>query len=184
MATRFELGWEEWLALPDIGLPAIKAKIDTGARTSALHADEVEIFSGEDGAEMVRFVIRPSPDRSRLKRTCEARLVDKREITSSNGQVEIRPVIATDMVIGTVRKRIEITLTNRETMSYRMLLGRSAIGEHMQVVPTRSFIQGELSYSLYTQKKSETAQEQKPLSIALLTREPKNYSSQHRISRG
>ena len=181
MAARFELGWEEWLALPDLALPAIKAKIDTGARTSALHADDVQLFTGEDGAEMVRFIIRPSPDRPRMKRTCEARLVDKREITSSNGQVEMRPVIATDMVIGTVRKRIEITLTNRETMSYRMLLGRSAIGEHMQIVPTRSFIQGELSYALYSTKAAAPTAKQKPLSIALLTREPSNYSSQHLI---
>ena len=72
MTGRFELGWEEWLALPELGLPAIKAKVDTGAKTSALHAHDIEFFEGDDGAAMVRFVIQPSPDRPRLKRVCEA----------------------------------------------------------------------------------------------------------------
>lgn len=178
MTGRLELGWEEWLALPDLDLPAIKAKVDTGARTSALHADSVERFTGEDGTAMVRFTIRPSPDRARLKRTCEARVVDEREITSSNGQVEKRPVIATDMVIGTVRKRIQITLTNREMMSYRMLLGRSAIGEDALIAPNSSFLQGELDYALYTKKGQAAVSDNRPMRIALLTREPGNYSSQ------
>jgi ribosomal protein S6--L-glutamate ligase len=182
MSIRLELGWEEWLALPDLGLPAIKAKIDTGARTSALHADQVDVFTNEDGVETVRFTLHPSPDLPRLKRTCEAPLVGRREITSSNGQVESRPVIATNIVIGAVRKKIEITLTNRETMSYRMLLGRSAIGENMQIMPTKSFTQGELSYSLYSKKAENADYENKALRIALLTREPGNYSSQHLIS--
>lgn len=181
MSGRLELGWEEWLALPDLGLPAIKAKVDTGARTSALHADEIERFAGEDGAALVRFTIRPSPDRPRLKRTCEAPIVDEREITSSNGQIEQRIVIATDMVIGAVRKRIQITLTNRETMSYRMLLGRSAIGEDAIVAPTKSFLQGELDYALYTKKGQAALVDERPLRLALLTREPKNYSSQRLV---
>jgi len=181
MSGRLELGWEEWLALPDLGLPAIKAKVDTGARTSALHADEIERFANEDGAAMVRFTIRPSPDRPRLKRTCEAPIVDEREITSSNGQIEQRIVIATDMVIGAVRKRIQITLTNRETMSYRMLLGRSAIGEDAIVAPTKSFLQGELDYALYTKKGQAALVDERPLRLALLTREPKNYSSQRLV---
>ncbi len=177
MSERLELGWEEWLALPELGLPAIKAKVDTGAKTSALHAHDVELFTGDSGVQMVRFVIQPSPDRPRLKRTCEAQVVDTREVTSSNGQVETRPVISTDMVIGTIRKRIEITLTNRESMSYRMLLGRTAIGENTLIAPTRSFVQGELSYALYTKRGEAKANERKALRIALLTREPKNYSS-------
>lgn len=177
MTGMLELGWEEWLALPELGLPAIKAKVDTGARTSALHAHDIDLFEAEDGTSMVRFVIQPSPDRPRLKRTCEAKVVDTREITSSNGQVEGRPVIATDIVIGTVRKRIEITLTNRESMSYRMLLGRSAIGDNTHIAPTRSFVQGELSYALYTKRGEARANEARALRIALLTREPKNYSS-------
>ncbi|GAB5457293.1 MAG: 30S ribosomal protein S6--L-glutamate ligase [Henriciella sp.] len=177
-----ELGWEEWLALPDLGLPAIKAKVDTGARTSALHADEIEYLTSDDGKPRVRFTLQPAPERKSLKRTCEAAIIDKREVTSSNGQTELRPVIVTDMIIGTVRKKIEITLTNREMMNYRMLLGRAAIGENTRIVPTRSFIQGELSYALYTKKAEAAALELTPLRIALLTREPGNYSSRHLIA--
>ena len=84
--------------------------------------------------------IRPAPERPRLKRVCEAPVVNHREVTSSNGQTELRPVIATDMVIGSVRKLIHITLTNRESMSYRMLLGRTAIGEDAVIVHNRSFV--------------------------------------------
>lgn len=177
MSTRLELGWEEWLSLPDLGLAALYAKVDTGARTSALHADDVERFRDADGVEHVRFTIRPSPDRPRLKRVCEAPIIDDREVTSSNGQTETRPVIATDMVIGSVRKRIQITLTNRETMSYRMLLGRSAIGEDALIAPNRSFVQGELSYGLYSKESQKAAAEKQNLKIAILTREPNNYSS-------
>ena len=181
MTARLELGWEEWLALPDLGLPAIKAKIDTGARTSALHADSIERFSDEAGRNMVRFTIRPSPERPRLKRVCEAVIVDEREVTSSNGQTETRLVIASDMVIGTVRKRIQITLTNRQAMSYRMLLGRSAIGDDTLVAPNKSFLQGELSYSLYSTSAEDVTAQAQSLRLALMTREPNNYSSQRLV---
>lgn len=175
MSDVLELGWEEWLALPGLGLPAIKAKVDTGARTSALHAEVIETFGTSDSPK-VRFLIQPDPDRPKLEIVCTAPVVDRRDITSSNGQTELRYVIATEMQIGTVRRTIEITLTNRETMSYRMLLGRSAFGENTVVSPDRSFLQPRLSYDLYKaimpQKPST-----RPLRIALLTREPDNYSS-------
>ena len=183
MTGRLELGWEEWLALPDLGLPAIKAKIDTGARTSALHADGLEHFKADDGTPMVRFIMHPSPRRASLVRVCEAAIIDEREITSSNGQVETRPVIATDMIIGSIRKRIEITLTNRGSMNYRMLLGRSAIGEDTLISANKSFVQGKLSYALYTKKAQREAGKTRPLRIALLTREPANYSSTRLITR-
>ena len=175
MSDVLELGWEEWLALPALGLPAIKAKVDTGARTSALHAEVIETFGAPDSPK-VRFLIQPDPDRPKLEIICTAPVVDRRDITSSNGQTELRYVIATEMQIGGVRRTIEITLTNRETMSYRMLLGRSAFGENTVVSPDRSFLQPRLSYDLYKaimpQKPST-----RPLRIALLTREPDNYSS-------
>lgn len=181
MSARLELGWEEWLSLPELGLPAIKAKVDTGAKTSALHADNIERFINTDGENWVRFIIRPSPDRPRLKRVCEAPISDEREVTSSNGQTETRIVITTDMIIGAFRRKIQLTLTNRETMSYRMLLGRSAIGNDAAVMPTRSFVQGELSYALYSTKVTAEAAEHQSLSVAILTREPKNYSSSRLI---
>ncbi|WP_084397493.1 30S ribosomal protein S6--L-glutamate ligase [Henriciella aquimarina] len=175
MADTVELGWEEWVALPDLGLPAVKAKVDTGAKTSALHAELIEPF-GKPGAPQVRFLIRPDPDRPNLEVVCKAPVVDRRDVTSSNGQTELRYVIATSMLIGNVQRTIEVTLTNRETMSYRMLLGRGAIGDNAVVLPGRSFIQPKLDYSLYDTLKTKAPAE-RPLRLALLTREPDNYSS-------
>ncbi len=181
MSGRFELGWQEWLALPDLGLHAIKAKVDTGARTSALHADGIEEFIDDDGRDMVRFTFRPDVGRPSLKRLCTAKIHDRREVTSSNGQTEQRIVIETNMVIGPRRKKIEITLTNREEMSFRMLLGRSAIDEDALVSPTGDFLQGELSFKLYSKKAEAAAKEALVLRLALLTREPNNYSSRRLV---
>ncbi|MEQ8558598.1 MAG: 30S ribosomal protein S6--L-glutamate ligase [Henriciella sp.] len=175
MADMLELGWEEWLALPKLGLPAIKAKVDTGARTSALHAEVIETF-GKPESPQVRFLIQPDPERPKLEIVCTAPVVDRRDVTSSNGQTELRYVIAAEMQIGRERRTIEITLTNRETMSYRMLLGRSAFGEKTVVSPDKSFVQPRLSYDLYDTIKPRRPAS-RPLRIALLTREPDNYSS-------
>ena len=179
MTQPFTLGWEEWLALPELGLPAIKAKVDTGARTSALHAVAIEPF-GSEGAPQVRFSLQPDPDDPDLVVTCSAKVVDRREITSSNGEVELRYVIRTPVNMGGKVWPIEITLTNRETMAYRMLFGRSAITEDMIVAPTASFAQPQLDYSAYAsfpRRKSV----RRPLRIALLTQEPGNYSSSRLI---
>ncbi|GAB5509033.1 MAG: 30S ribosomal protein S6--L-glutamate ligase [Hyphomicrobiales bacterium] len=172
----FALGWEEWLSLPDLGLPAVKAKVDTGARTSALHAMAIETF-GPATKPQVRFVMQPNPDDPALHVVCAAAIIDKRDVTSSNGETESRFVIKTLMEIGGRSFPIEITLTNRESMSYRMLLGRSAIGEDMMVTPNVSFVQGERDYALYA-RLARTRQTRRPLRIALLSRESKSYSTQ------
>lgn len=148
MGTPFTFGWKEWLALPSLGLPAIKAKVDTGARTSALHAKGIEPFGGPDNPQ-VRFLIQPDPDNPSLELSCAAKVVDQRDVTSSNGEVERRYVIETDVEIGERRWPIEVSLTNRENMSYRMLLGRRAFEEDMVVDPNVSFAQAELSFSAY-----------------------------------
>jgi hypothetical protein len=124
--TRFQLGWEEWLALSDLGLPAIKAKVDTGAKTSALHASVIEPF-GPASSPQVRFLIQPDPNDPALEITCSAPVVDRREVISSNGDRELRYVIETHAEMGDLRWPIQLTLSNRETMTYRMLLGRAAI---------------------------------------------------------
>src|SRR5690349_6557247 len=126
VADRYILGWEEWVSLPEIGLPAIKAKVDTGARTSALHAYFVEPVRAK-GVAKVRFGVHPIARRKDLEIICTARVVDRREVASSNGERESRYVIQTPIRIGTREWPIEITLTNRDSMSYRMLLGRQAI---------------------------------------------------------
>ena len=173
---RFTLGWEEWLSLPDLGLPAVKAKIDTGARTSAIHATALEPFGPVDKPQ-IRFTIHPNPDDLELEVVCAAPIVDRREVTSSNGEKELRYVISTRVAFGDRNWPIEVTLTNRETMSYRMLFGRSAILDDMAVVPAVSFIQPELTFDLY-KGFPRRKPARRPLRIALLTREPRNYSSQ------
>ena len=175
----FQLGWEEWLSLPDLGLPAIKAKIDTGARTSALHASVIEPFGPAD-APQVRFLIQPDPSDPGLEITCSAPVVDRRDVTSSNGETELRYVIQTDVEIGGRRWPIQLTLTNRESMTYRMLFGRGAIQPDMIVNANASFLQPKLDFAAYAglPKKRPV---KRPLRIALLTLEPRNYSSRRLI---
>ena len=149
-STPFIVGWQEWLALPELGLPAIKAKIDTGARTSALHAFHIEPF-GPAAAPMVRFGVHPVPGRLDIAIFCSATIVDRREVTSSNGERDNRFFIRTPVALGGRSWPIEIGLTNREGMSYRMLLGRQAIRDDMMIDPTASYRQRRLSYRLYRQ---------------------------------
>ncbi len=148
MPSPLILGWQEWIALPDLGLPALKAKIDTGARTSALHTHRIEPY-GPAKRPMVRFTVRPSPQRTDLEIEAQAAVIDRREVTSSNGERELRYVIATRLSLGKWQWPIEVTLTNRERMTYRMLLGRQAIRPNMLVDPDASFRQRKLSYTLY-----------------------------------
>lgn len=179
MSDNNRLGWEEWLALPDLNLPAIKAKVDTGARTSSLHAAAIEPF-GTASKPKVRFLIHPNPDNPDLEITCSAEVTDRRNVTSSNGETELRYVIKSSVEMDGRRWPIELTLSNRETMVYRMLLGRTSIPDDMIVDPSRSFSQPELSFSLYKSVKVSRPV-WRPLKIALLTREPDNYSSQRFI---
>ena len=148
VADRYILGWEEWVSLPELGLPAIKAKVDTGARTSALHAYFVEP-AWKDGVAMVRFGVHPIARRRDLEIVCMARVIDRREVASSNGEREMRYVIETPIRIGEREWPIEITLTNRNAMSYRMLIGRQAITGDILVDPASSFRQPRLRYKLY-----------------------------------
>ncbi len=175
LSSDFVIGWEEWVALPDLGLPAIKAKVDTGARTSALHASVIEPFGPADRPQ-VRFLIQPDPDNPGLEITCSAPVTDRRNVTSSNGETELRYVIAARLRVADRVWPIEVTLTDRSQMAYRMLLGRTAIGEAMVVDPNRSFIQPALSFEDYRDLPRRQPV-RRPLRIALLTREPDNYSS-------
>jgi hypothetical protein len=135
------LGWREWLALPELGLPYIKAKIDTGARTSALHAFSVEAFMA-DGVRRVRFGIHPLQKRTDVERFCEAEVADERWVTDSGGHKEKRLVIVTPVKMGDRLWPIEMTLTNRDTMGFRMLLGRTAMQGRFLVNPEISFVLG------------------------------------------
>jgi ribosomal protein S6--L-glutamate ligase len=177
----FIIGWEEWLELPDLGVPAIKAKVDTGAKTSALHAFTVEPFGPVD-APKVRFGIHPVPGRDDIAIHATADVVDRREVTSSNGESELRYVIRTRARMGERAWPIEITLANRETMAYRMLLGRQAIQDDIVVDPSSSFRQPRLGYKVCGARPAAADGERRPLSLALLTRRPENATNR-RIKR-
>jgi hypothetical protein len=135
------VGWREWVALPDLGVAAIKAKVDTGATSSSLHAWDLET-GDRDGLEVVRFCLHPIQDDDDHAVQAEARLVDHREVRSSNGEVEVRPVIRTTIVVRGLPAEVELTLSRRDEMGFRMLLGRSALRRRFVVDPGRSFLGG------------------------------------------
>jgi hypothetical protein len=137
---RTQIGWREWLALPALGIPAIKAKIDTGARTSSLHAFFVEPYD-DNGLKMVRFGVHPLQRRLNVELLCTAEIKDYREVSDSGGHREMRYVIDTDILLGVQTRRVEMTLTNRDNMKFRMLLGRTAMAG-LLVVPDRSYLLG------------------------------------------
>jgi hypothetical protein len=125
---RLLIGWKEYLALPELGISRLKAKVDTGARTSTLHVDSLSVLDVlPDGTELVELTISPSRRRPDRKVAARVRVLRRIRVRDSGGHPEVRPVIETEMVLGGVRKRILVTLTDRSGMLFRMILGRKAL---------------------------------------------------------
>ncbi len=143
-SPRTVVGWREWVRLPDL-MPeaedAVKAKIDTGARTSAIHAWDLQHLE-RDGEPWIRFSLHPRQHDDAHVVEAEARLVEERDVRSSNGDVERRIVVETTLAIGDDAFPIELTLTNRDQMGFRMLVGRTAMKGHLLVDPGRSYLRG------------------------------------------
>ncbi len=137
--TRPVLGWREWVGLPDLGVERIKAKIDTGARSSSLHATDLEYVT-RDGHDWVSFAIRPAQRSAKGRIRAEAPLVDRRPVVSSSGTRELRPFVETRIVIGERIFPIELNLTDRRDMGFRMLLGRVDVRRRFLIDPGRSYL--------------------------------------------
>lgn len=136
---KLSIGWREWVGLPEFDVSRIKAKVDTGARTSAIHAFRIRPFERDDEA-WVSFELHPLQRDSADPIACEARVVDRRRIRSSNGRTEWRYVIRTPLEIGGRRWPIELTLAKRDEMGFRMLLGRTALRRRVVIDPAKSFL--------------------------------------------
>lgn len=136
------VGWREWVSLPQFDIARIKAKIDTGARSSALHGSNIERFR-RSGKSMVRFDICPAQHSRAGLVTVEVPLLEMRSIRSSNGKAQVRPVIRTPVILGDRQWDLELTLTNRDAMGFRMLLGRQSLRKRFLIDPGRSYLQGQ-----------------------------------------
>ncbi|WP_027723237.1 ATP-dependent zinc protease family protein [Maridesulfovibrio zosterae] len=145
---RTVIGWREWAFFPELNIPAIKFKTDTGARTSCLHSFEHKLFK-RNGEQWIKFGIHPAPKRTDIAIFCEAPVIDIRSITNSGGTSEERPVICTPINLGNMTWNIELTLTDRDSMKFRMLLGRKAMENRLIVDPSKSYILGKKLATIY-----------------------------------
>lgn len=138
------VGWREWVGLPELGLPAVEAKVDTGAKTSSLHAFAMDVFE-EDGQKRVCFGVHPLRQNLKLEVFACADVIDERVIVSSNGQEEHRVVIRTPLTLSGQTWPVEITLTDRSSMRFRMLLGRQAMRGRLLVDPQELYLHGRVA---------------------------------------
>jgi len=181
--SRIVIGAEEWCALPDLGVPVVKARVDSGAQTSSLHATNIRPFT-RNNTRWVSFEVHPlQKERSTVLR-CEALVVDRRTVKNSGGFTEKRYVIRTRCGFGAEQWEIELTLANRDSMGYRMLLGREAMGSRVLVDPSRSFYFGERTDDEIATIYAVHEKHNDGLRIGLLASNPKLYSNQRIIEAG
>lgn len=135
------LGWREWLSLPTLSIPHIKAKVDSGARTSALHTFELETYLSSDGTERVRFYVHPFQNNTETVVECDCAVIGNRSVRDSGGHEQVRPFIRVPVILGPHQWKIEFSLTNRDNMKFRMLLGRTAMENRFLINPALSYEQ-------------------------------------------
>ena len=177
------IGSEEWCAFPDLALPAIKARVDSGAKTSAIHAFNIQTFR-RDGVLWVSFEVHPLQNSRRTVVRCEKPVIDRRRVKSSSGASETRYVISAPLKMGEDVWDIEITLTNRDSMGYRMLLGREAMGDKLVIDPSCSFCLGQITPQEILGYYGAKRPEKSGLKIALLASNVSLYSNQRILEAG
>lgn len=183
MQQKVIVGSEEWCSLPAIGIPTIKARVDSGAKTSALHAINIKTFT-KDHQEWVKFDINPIQNNAKALIHCEAQLVDQRIVKSSSGFREKRYVIQTSVSLGDKTWDIEVTLTNRDSMGYRMLLGREAMSGRVMVDPEQRFVLGQPTNEKLKEYYYNESSEKKGLRIGVLASNPELYSNKRIMEAG
>ena len=146
------MGWREWVTLPDLGVSAIKGKLDTGARTSALHTFFIEPYN-ENGKRMVHFGLHPLQRQKNVEIICRAEVLDRRMVLDTGGKKELRYVIRTSLNMAGVEWPIEVNLTNREDLRFRFLIGRTAMENRLAIDPGRSYVLGRKSAKSYLNRK-------------------------------
>ncbi|TRZ42913.1 30S ribosomal protein S6--L-glutamate ligase [Robertkochia solimangrovi] len=177
------IGSEEWVSLPELKIPAIKVRVDSGAKTSALHAVNIQPFQ-RNNETWVSFDVYPLQNNGKHMIHCEAYVIDKRVIKSSTGNRENRYIIRSSFAVGDVSWDIEVSLTNRDSMGYRMLFGREAMKGRMLVDPDHSFMLGNLSNDELEQKYKAPVKKSNGLKIGLLASNPDLYSNRRIIEAG
>lgn len=183
MSNKIIIGSEEWCALPNLGIKAVKARVDSGAKTSAIHAINISTSKREDGT-WVSYEVHPLQGSRKVALICESKLIDRRVIKSSNGEAEKRYVVRELLQLGEQSWEIELTLTNRANMGYRMLLGREAMGDKVLVDPSTTCCLGEMTdegaKTLYGHVEIPSS----GLKIGLLASNPNLYSNKRIIEAG
>lgn len=183
MSDKIVIGSEEWCSFPTLGIPAVKARVDSGAKTSSIHAFNLHKFT-RDGERWISFEIHPLQGSRKAVLRCESRIVDRRTVKSSSGSSETRYVIRSMLNFGGQSWPVELTLANRDTMGYRMLLGREAMNGRMLVDPSASFLHGDLHAEELNSHYAEKDSERSGLKIALLASNPELYSNQRIMEAG
>lgn len=183
MAKKIVIGKEEWCALPELGLPAIKARVDSGAKTSSLHAFNIQPFE-ENGKRYVHFDIHPVQDTRKVIQSCRGLVVDQRDVKSSSGEKEKRHVIKTPIELAGETWDIEVTLTNRDSMGYRMLIGREAMKERVLIDVDTSFCLGRRNEEEVKEYYNEAQPKKEGLNILLLASNPNLYSNKRLMEAG
>ena len=177
------IGGEEWCAFPELNIPGVKARVDSGAKTSTIHASNIHKFNRK-GEKWVSFEVHPIQDTRRITLTCKAKIIDYRNIKSSSGISEKRYVIQSMMKIGNYKWNIELTLANRDSMGFRMLLGREAMENRIFVDPANSFLMGDYSPEKIAELYQHVKDIRGGLRIGVLASNPDLYSNKRIIEAG